>query len=91
MNCEVDFIRQLRKEPHQAHFAFYARNKTPNAVEMIVPLGLLERQPKMSDSEFKELLEENRARVGAPYDKNLLAQAEKAVGETFALEEQRAL
>jgi hypothetical protein len=93
MNSEADFIRQLRKEPHRAHFAFYARNMTPTAVEMVVPLGLMESQPKMSEAEQKALLAQNRERVGAPYDKNLLQQSEAivATGVNFDLEEQRAL
>jgi hypothetical protein len=94
MNCEPDFIRQLQKEPTRAHFAFYARNKTPTAVEMVVPLGQMESRFKMSEAEYTELIEKNRKRVAAPYDKNLLTQSSSSVaqsGSVFDLEEQRAL
>jgi hypothetical protein len=90
MNCEKDFIRQLQKEPQCAHFAFYARNMMPSAVEMLVPLGLMERQPRMKDEDYKELLAQNRKRISEPYDKNLVKQSVAASG-AFPLEEQRAL
>jgi len=48
------------------HFACHVRNVTPSAVSIPVPIGRLERQPRLSDEAFDELREINRQRVGIP-------------------------
>jgi len=90
MNCPVEFIRQLQKEPKQANFAYYARNQTPTAIRAVVPLGQMERRPRMSSSQLKLLLEKNRERICDGVAEGRTSQSVAADG-TFALEEQRAL
>ncbi|MGA7673560.1 MAG: hypothetical protein WCA78_00770 [Rhizomicrobium sp.] len=47
-------------------FACHIRNVTPNAVSIPIPLGGLEREPKLSDDAYEELRELNRIRVSSP-------------------------
>jgi hypothetical protein len=54
-----DFILSQPK----LHFACHIRNVTPNAVSIPVELGLLERQPRLSDAAYGELRARNRSRV----------------------------
>jgi len=44
-------------------FACHIRNVTPSAVSVPVELGFLEREPKLSDAAYAELLQRNRSRV----------------------------
>ena len=44
-------------------FACHIRNVTPNAVSIPIPVGSLEREPRLSHKAYEELRERNRIRV----------------------------
>jgi len=48
------------------HFAAHIRNVTPQAVSIPVPVGVLERQPRLSQGAYERLRELNRERVSLP-------------------------
>jgi hypothetical protein len=48
------------------HFAAHIRNVTPQAVSIPVPVGVLERQPRLSQSAYERLRDMNRERVSLP-------------------------
>ena len=50
------------------HFAAHIRNVTPQAVSIPVPVGVLERQPRLSHGAYERLREMNRERVSLPVD-----------------------
>lgn len=53
------------------HFACHIRNVTPQAVSIPIAFGVLESQPRLSEAEYGQLMERNRARVsigGQPRD-----------------------
>ena len=65
MRCEPEFLQGMRKRKDKTEFACYIRNFTPSPVRLTVPLGEMERRPKLTDSEYEALLEANRGRYSA--------------------------
>ncbi len=59
MRTTPDFILSQPR----LHFACHVRNVTPQAISIPVEVGKLEREPRLSDQEYKELLLHNRHRV----------------------------
>jgi hypothetical protein len=59
MRTTPDFIL----DQPRLHFAAHIRNVTPSAISIPVPVGLMEREPRLSHDEFDALLERNRSRV----------------------------
>jgi hypothetical protein len=60
------------------HFGCHIRNITPNAVSIPVPVGVLERQPKLTGEAYEKLRERHRLRVSLP---------QPVHGATFTFEE----
>jgi hypothetical protein len=92
-HCGPEFIGSMQKMPGDARFAAYVKGVFSQAVEFSVPLGSMDRLPKMSEEEYQRLRSDNRERYCAPYDGRLLAssQAFQNAGVTFDLDEQRTL
>ena len=65
MRCEADYLQSMRKKRTETEFTCYIRNFTPSPVRLTVPLGEMERRPKLTGSEYEALLEANRGRYGA--------------------------
>jgi hypothetical protein len=61
MSCEPEFIMAQRKQGGHTHFATYVRGFTERAVSLSVPLGILDKQPKMTDAQSVSLTARNRA------------------------------
>ena len=59
-----DFILSQPK----LHFAAHIRNVTPQAISIPVPVGVLERQPRIGREAYERLRDMNRARVSAAPD-----------------------
>jgi hypothetical protein len=59
MRTTPDFILSQPK----LHFACHIRNVTPSAVSIPVEVGVLERQPALTEESYSELLARNRWRV----------------------------
>jgi hypothetical protein len=89
MKTDPQFILSAQKGGGQTQFVMYVRNYMQEAVGFIVPLGDLERRPKMRDDEFKELLQRNREKYTAAYEPALLETSAAIVqsGITFALDD----
>jgi hypothetical protein len=79
----------MQKGGGQTQFVTYVRNQMSEAVGFIVPLGELERSPKMSSADFTELLKQNREKYTAAYEPALLetSSAITQSGINFALDE----
>jgi hypothetical protein len=62
MRTTPDFILSQPR----LHFACHIRNITPNAVSIPVPVGELERQPRLTEEAYERLRDLNRGRVSIP-------------------------
>jgi hypothetical protein len=91
MNASPELFAALQKTPTDAQFAMSVRNKFPEPVIMTVPLGDLEKHPRMSDEDHAKLLVDNRKRYCAPYDPNLLIGAQAHGDSQFDLEAPKVL
>jgi hypothetical protein len=65
MRCAPEFLQEMRKHPAHAEFACFIRNVTPCPVKLSVPFGQMESRPRMSEAEFRELLQQNARRYCA--------------------------
>lgn len=67
METTPEFIGSLKKDggerPRFTKFAAFVRNYTPRAISLTVPIGLLERQPKMDQATHEAMLRANLKRV----------------------------
>jgi hypothetical protein len=63
MRTTADFILSMQqRKGHSTDFATYVRGKTPTAVRMAIPYLDVERQPRMSAEDHREILARNRRR-----------------------------
>ena len=62
MRTTSDFILSQPR----LHFALHIRNVTPQAVSIPVPVGELEKQPRMTDAAYQAFLKRNRERISTP-------------------------
>jgi len=62
--CDSAFLLSQKKGKRETHFACFARNVTERAVTLAIPLGYLESKDRLTDDEFRELLEGSRTRYG---------------------------
>ncbi len=66
MRTTAEFIAEQKKQRDSTSFACYVRNYTPQAISISVPFFTLERQPVMSEAEFRELRQAIRDRICMP-------------------------
>lgn len=76
MRRDTDFLlahqRQPGRRPKWTEFACYARGLTTDgAISLTIPFGTLERMEQMSEADHAELLERNRQRVAASYERRM--------------------
>jgi len=69
LRCDPDFITSQRRTQTHANFACYVRNFTERAVSISVPLGNIEREPRMSEAALELLLQRNSEHVSVPKEK----------------------
>ncbi|SUS07748.1 conserved hypothetical protein [uncultured Defluviicoccus sp.] len=60
MRCEPDFVQGMRKRQGDTEFACWIKHATPHAIKATVPLGSVERLPKLSDDAHQALIAANR-------------------------------
>ncbi len=69
MHTTPSFIMQQQKDtndpPRFSQFACYVR-PNPSAVALTIPIGRLDREPKMTADSYRLLREENRRRLSTP-------------------------
>ncbi|PZO49310.1 MAG: hypothetical protein DCF16_14780 [Alphaproteobacteria bacterium] len=68
MQCDVDFLQNMRKRRGKTQFACHVRNRTPGAVAVSIPLGAVNALPQLSDEAFEELISNNRAEYCTPME-----------------------
>ncbi|NJO35182.1 MAG: hypothetical protein HC869_20810 [Rhodospirillales bacterium] len=56
----------MRKRSKQTEFACFVRNETPRAIALSVPLGRVEREPRMDAKAYAALRDRIRRQVAAP-------------------------
>jgi hypothetical protein len=61
-----DFLLTQRKGNTHTSFACHVRNYTKNALSLSIPLGFVEAQPQLSETEHCQLLERNRQQYSIP-------------------------
>ena len=66
MRTSVDHLLLPKKSARATEFATYVRNLTAAPVILSVPLGVAEREPKMSARQYYELLARVRSDIAAP-------------------------
>lgn len=66
MRCDDEFLQKMRKSKERTEFACFVRNFTPKAVQVSVPLGFVERMPRLSQGSVTRLIDANRLTYGAP-------------------------
>lgn len=60
MRCSPDFLGSMRKRGDQTEFAGFIKNITPHALRIAVPLGALDKLPRLTEAEYEALRERNR-------------------------------
>jgi hypothetical protein len=66
MQTTPEFIQGMTAHPPtHADFATYVRGVTPQAIKLQVPIGTMEREPQITESEHQALRARNREKYGA--------------------------
>jgi hypothetical protein len=83
MHIDPEFLQKMRKSRERTEFACFVRNFTPQAVQVSVPLGYLERQPRLEAESVATLIDTNRSLYCAPIIEvsRLLAPPEQPKGD----------
>jgi type IV secretory pathway VirB4 component len=82
MNCEPEFLQNMRKGRESTQFACFVRNQTSQPICLTVAFGQMEKQQKLTTDKLEEVLEENRRRFAAGGERRSLP--ERAEGETLS-------
>lgn len=70
MRSDPDFILDQRKSGNTTSFATYVRGFTERPVSLSIPLGILDREPKMHPEDYAELVDTNRALLASTAKRN---------------------
>jgi hypothetical protein len=87
MRTSIDHLLLPKKSARSTEFATYVRNQTASPVILSVPLGVAERQPKMSAPQYYELLDRVRRDIAAPLgdtEEHITASVPSAAPTVFA-------
>jgi hypothetical protein len=66
LRCDPAFIQSQKRTATHANFACFVRNYIDRPVSISIPLGNIQREPLMTEEQYRQLLERNRERVSAP-------------------------
>jgi hypothetical protein len=64
MNCEPEFLQNMRKGKGYTQFACFVRNHTTRPIALTVRFGQMEKQKKLTE-QLEQVLAENRRRYSA--------------------------
>lgn len=69
MGCRPDFLQSMQKadDTSETEFALWVRNSIREAVKVSVPIGRLEKLPRMTELDFAAVQERNRDLYGWKY------------------------
>jgi hypothetical protein len=73
LHTSSDFIESMRRRGGRTEFAVWLKHLTAHAVRLSVPLGFVESQPILTEEEFSEVIDANRARYCGTLDEVLSA------------------
>jgi hypothetical protein len=68
MNCEPEFLQNMRKGKGSTQFACFVRNHTRRPISLTVPFGQMEKQEKLTSEQLEQVLAQNRKRYSATLD-----------------------
>lgn len=71
MRCDSGILLNARKRQDTTEFACFVKNLTPQPLTITVPLGFLERLPKMDEDEHEALRERNREWYCAAWEESV--------------------
>ena len=89
MHTDSGFLQSLRKRETTTEFALYVRHQTPQALRISVPLGLLEREERLTDIEYDALIQRSRERFGVPFVPEEHSHTPFRIGKVEARTEER--
>jgi hypothetical protein len=69
MQCEPEFLQNMRKGRESTQFACFVRNQTSRPVALTVPFGQMESREKLTREELERVLRENRKRYSTTGEK----------------------
>jgi hypothetical protein len=87
MRSSADHLLLPKKSARATEFATYVRNATPAPVILSVSLGIVEREPKMSNRQYEALLTRVRRDIAAPLgdtEEHITASVPSAAPTVFA-------
>ncbi|MGI0015717.1 MAG: hypothetical protein ACREBU_20060, partial [Nitrososphaera sp.] len=67
MRCDSDILLTAKKRHDTTEFACFVKNLTP-PLTVTVPLGFLERLPRMDEDDYETLIDRNRERYCAAWE-----------------------
>jgi hypothetical protein len=67
MNCEPEFLQNMRKGRDSTQFACFVRNHTRRPIALTVPFGQMEKQEKLTSLQLQQVLAQNRRRYSATW------------------------
>ena len=80
MRTTPDFIMTMKKKDFAyAEWACYVDNLTPSAIKLTVPFGAIEKLPRMSDAEWRDMRARNKERYGANQSQDAQPRAEPRI------------
>jgi hypothetical protein len=87
MRTTAEFIASMKKRAKSTEFACYVRNHTENALRLEIPLGALEKAPRMTEQKHNEVVAQSRTRFGV--DQAALRDKDTATDESPSQANQR--
>ena len=66
MGLPAECMTRLRQDKRKSEWMLHVRGVTDSAVKVEIPIGSLNKSPRMSEREWEQVLARNRARYGAP-------------------------
>ncbi|MCI0561496.1 MAG: type IV secretory system conjugative DNA transfer family protein, partial [Nitrososphaera sp.] len=76
MRCDSEVLLRTKKRQETTEFACFVRNVTPQPLTITVPLGLVERLPRMDDDDYEILIDQNRERYCTPWEEEIPSEVE---------------
>jgi hypothetical protein len=68
IRCQADYLQDIKKRKDETEFACWIRNVTGKPVTLFVPLGAVERQPRLSGEEHQAVIDKNRDQYCVRWD-----------------------
>src|SRR3954451_20030398 len=80
MHCEPEFVTSMRKRGSHTEFACWIKHATPHAIRATIPLGEVDRLPKISADGYAALIADTRSRYCRSLDGRSLPSPSSTTG-----------